>query len=141
LSVIRLIYRSENAMNVGGSRLLVHFYDIVATARRRNAETGIDGFLMFDRTRYHQILEGPEQAVNALYAAISKDQRHRNLELLSREAITTRHFKEWSMSSFLSDQPEHPLRTRHNLQPNAALDANTFLRFALDFVKQDTPQD
>ncbi len=128
-------------MNVGGTRLLVHFHDIVETARRNNTNSGIDGFLMFDRTRYHQILEGPEKAVDALYATIAGDQRHRNVELLSRVGIKTRDFKEWSMSSFLSDHATHPLRTLHKLQPNAALDAETFLRFALDFVKQGTSKD
>jgi Sensors of blue-light using FAD len=141
LSEIRLIYRSENAMNVGGSRLLVHFYDIVATARRKNAEAGIDGFLMFDRARYHQILEGPEKAVDDLYAKITLDQRHRNIELLSRTAITKRDFKEWSMSSFLSDEPQHPLRDRYKLELNAPIDAETFFRFALDFVKQEPTED
>ncbi len=140
MSVIRLIYRSENAINVSGARLLVHFHDIVATARRINAQLEIDGFLMFDRTRYHQILEGPEKAVDQLYAKIQADKRHTNVELLSREITTQRYFKEWSMSSFLSDQSRHPLRTLHNLQPNAALDAETFLRFARDFVK-DEPSD
>ncbi len=135
--MIRLIYRSENAMTVTGSRLLVHFHDIVATARRNNAKADIDGFLMFDRTRFHQILEGPEDQIDALFAKIKADPRHTNIECLSRETITERYFSEWSMGSFLSETALHPLKTRHNLQPNAALDSETFLRFALEFVVEE----
>jgi hypothetical protein len=129
-----MMYRSENAMTVSGSRLLVHFHDIVATARRNNAMAEIDGFLMFDRTRFHQILEGPEDQIDALFAKIKADPRHTNIECLSRETITERYFSEWSMGSFLSETALHPLKTRHNLQPNAALDSDTFLRFAREFV-------
>ncbi len=70
------MYRSLNAMTVGGARLYVHFHDIVATARQRNAQAGIGGFLMFDRSRFHQILEGPEERVDVLFAKICNDNRH-----------------------------------------------------------------
>jgi Sensors of blue-light using FAD len=134
LSVVRLMYRSENAMNVTGGRLLVHFHDIVATARRHNAAADIDGFLMFDRTRFHQILEGPEDKVDVLFARIQSDTRHRNIECLAREATKERYFAEWSMGSFLNDQVKNPIKIKHGIRPNTALDYEPFLRFALDFV-------
>jgi Sensors of blue-light using FAD len=137
VSVIRLMYRSENAMNVTGGRLLVHFHDIVATARRHNAAADIDGFLMFDRTRFHQILEGPEDRVDVLFAKIQSDTRHRNIECLAREVISKRNFAEWSMGSFLNDQVQNAVKVRHGIRPNAALDYEPFLRFALDFVAME----
>jgi hypothetical protein len=132
-----MMYRSENAMTVTGSRLFVHFHDIVATARHNNAKAEIDGFLMFDRARFHQILEGPEDRIDALFAKIKADPRHKNIECLSRETITERYFSEWSMGSFLSATAVHPLKTRHNMQQDAAIDYDTFLRFARDFVVEE----
>jgi hypothetical protein len=84
MALIRLIYRSENALGVSGSRVFVHYHDIVSTARRRNTEHNITGFLMFDRARYHQILEGDEASVERLYGLITKDTRHSNIETLER---------------------------------------------------------
>lgn len=133
---VRLMYRSENAMNVGGSRLFVHFHDIVATARSRNERDGIGGFLMFDRLWFHQILEGPEERILKLFSRISADMRHRNVEPLRHETIVRRHFAEWSMGSFLAAGGEHPLLHRHGLKPQSPLDYDSFLKFALDFVSQ-----
>jgi Sensors of blue-light using FAD len=135
--MIRLMYRSENAMTVTGSRLLVHYHDIVATARRNNTRLEIDGFMMFDRARFHQILEGPEDRIDQLFARIKADPRHTNIECLSREIITERYFLEWSMGSFLSETAVHPLKMRHNMEQNAAVDYETFLRFARDFVVEE----
>jgi hypothetical protein len=138
LSVIRLMYRSENAMNVAGTRLLVHFHDIVATARRHNGQADIGGFLMFDRTRFHQILEGPEERVDVLYARIQSDPRHSNIECLAREAVDHRYFADWSMGSFLNDQAVHPLKLKHGIKPNAAIGYEQFMRFARDFAAVET---
>lgn len=136
LSDIRLMYRSENAINVAGPRLLVHFHDIVETARRRNAAADIGGFLMFDRNRFHQILEGPEGAVDVLFAKISADTRHTNVECLAREAAATRDFEGWSMGSFLHGRDDHPIMRRHGISAHQALDYQPFLRFARDFLSE-----
>ncbi|MGL4241589.1 MAG: BLUF domain-containing protein [Beijerinckiaceae bacterium] len=135
MALVRLIYRSQNAIAVAGSRILIHYHDIVSTARMRNTKAKISGFLMFDRERYHQILEGEESSVDELYARIVADQRHRNVELLVREKIDSRGFPDWSMGSFLSDREPHPLQVKHGIARLAAIDGNRFLAFALEFVK------
>ncbi len=137
MSDIRLIYRSENAMTAGGTRLLVHFHQIVENARRHNASANITGFLMFDRHRFHQVLEGPEERVDILFAKIQADQRHRNVEQLLREAITERDFPDWSMASFVDSSGKHPLKLQHNITSGGALSADHFLAFARDFVRQE----
>jgi hypothetical protein len=137
MSLIRLVYRSENAISVSGARIFVHYHDIVSTARKRNAEHKVTGFLMFDRARYHQILEGDAGAVDKLYARIVEDSRHRNVELLSRDEIPKRNFPDWSMGSFLSGGKAHPLQVKHGIQPSEAVAGAQFVRFALDFVAME----
>jgi hypothetical protein len=137
MSLIRLVYRSENAISVSGARIFVHYHDIVSTARKRNAEQHITGFLMFDRARYHQILEGEAADVDKLYARIMADTRHRNVETLSREDISERNFPDWSMGSFLSSGKAHPLQAKHGIRPSEAIAGSRFLSFALDFVKME----
>jgi hypothetical protein len=134
MPLTRLIYRSENAISVVGSRIYVHYHDIVSTARARNTEHNITGFLMFDRARYHQILEGEEAAVERLYGLIQKDTRHNNIETLHRSVITTRGFPDWSMGSFLVGGRIHPIQARHGISNGEPVAAEVFLRFALDFV-------
>lgn len=137
MPLIRLIYTSESALTAGGARVLVHYNDIVTTARRHNALNGITGFLMFDRERFHQILEGEAGAVDSLYAAIERDLRHTNVTLLSRVPIDKPGFPDWSMGSFLNEGRPHPLQLKHGIQPRHAVDGERFLRFALDFAAAD----
>jgi hypothetical protein len=134
MALIRLIYRSENALSVSGSRIYVHYHDIVSTARRRNKEFDVTGFLMFDRARYHQILEGEAAAVDRLYASIQRDPRHHNIETMSRTEITSRGFPDWSMGSFLSGGKPHPVQARHGIANAEPISGDVFLKFALDFV-------
>jgi hypothetical protein len=137
MPLVRLIYRSENALNLTSSRVFVHYHDIVSTARRRNLEQNITGFLMFDRARYHQILEGDAAAVDGLYERLRLDKRHRNVETLSRDDITQRGFPEWSMGSFLNSGRLHPVQEKHGIGLMDALSGDKFLNFALDFVREE----
>jgi hypothetical protein len=78
---------------------------ILATAHRHNRANGITGVLCHGQGLYLQVLEGERGAVNALYARIIADQRHRDLVLLQMEEITWRRFPDWSMAHVsLSDQ-------------------------------------
>jgi hypothetical protein len=124
-------------MTAGGGRLLIHFNDIVANARSHNSGANISGFLMFDRHRFHQILEGPAEKIDILFAKIAVDQRHRNVEQLAREDLKDRDFTEWSMASFISSTGKHPLVQRHQISSGIALSAERLLAFAKDFVRQD----
>ncbi|MGL5115907.1 MAG: BLUF domain-containing protein [Beijerinckiaceae bacterium] len=141
MSQIRLIYRSENAMNVAGTRLLIHFHDIVATARRNNAKLGVFGFLMFDRARFHQILEGDAKRVDDLFAVIANDPRHAHVECLSRTPISAYAFSDWSMGAFLSDNAPHPLQAKHRMKARQPVEADAFLRFAKDFTALEAVSD
>jgi hypothetical protein len=87
---------------------------ILATARKHNRASGITGVLCQGQGLYLQVLEGDRGAINALYAHIVADRRHRDVELLHLEEITRRRYPDWSMAhvSLSDDDPmvemKHP---------------------------------
>ncbi|RYD62298.1 MAG: BLUF domain-containing protein [Sphingomonadales bacterium] len=72
--------------------------NILATSRRNNLRDGITGMLYSDGARFLQVLEGPELKVEAAYARIEADPRHRAIVILSRRTIDAREFGEWEMA-------------------------------------------
>jgi hypothetical protein len=70
---------------------------ILIDARRCNERDGITGALICRQDLYLQLLEGPQEAVEAAYHRIEKDNRHLELRLLCRRAITERLFPDWAM--------------------------------------------
>jgi len=70
---------------------------ILLTARRNNARDGITGALICRHDLYLQLLEGPQEAVEARYGGIARDNRH--LEVVKRMSrrVTDRLFPNWAM--------------------------------------------
>lgn len=73
--------------------------DILLHSRRNNARDSITGLLFDDGVRFLQVLEGPDDAVDAAFHRIRADPRHRAVVTLSRRAVATREFGEWEMAS------------------------------------------
>ena len=79
---------------------LVFDDDILAIVREsqvRNNRLGVTGFLCYDGTHFFQIIEGPADAIDALYDAIRNDPRHTDVHTLSEADVTARSFSDWSM--------------------------------------------
>ena len=70
---------------------------IVQESRRRNVESGVTGLLCCTADTFIQVLEGGRDEVCDLYNAIVRDQRHREVRLLTYEEISERRFGNWSM--------------------------------------------
>jgi len=70
---------------------------ILGTARTINAETGITGSLICREDMYLQLLEGPEQEVEATYERIANDDRHIDVTRLVTLPIQMRMFTSWAM--------------------------------------------
>jgi hypothetical protein len=70
---------------------------ILLTARRNNPRDEITGALICRHDLYLQLLEGPEDAVEARYRSIARDDRH--LEVVKRVSrrVTERMFPSWAM--------------------------------------------
>ena len=88
----QLIYRSrpfgfDNATLAG----------ILMTARRNNRLNNITGALICRRDMYLQLLEGPDEAVDAAFDRIQIDDRHIEVRLETATSVDERMFPEWSM--------------------------------------------
>lgn len=67
------------------------------TARHLNALDGISGMLLFDGSRFLQIIEGTEDAVDNLVGRLRMDPRHSAFEIRDERYVEGRSFEDWSM--------------------------------------------
>ena len=111
--LVRCLYASRAAAGTSSAIL----DDILAQSRRNNPANGLVGALYFADGCFFQCLEGPAEAVDALYARLHDDPRHRDLKVLSRATVERPSFTGWSMkfvpnaSAVRSVMREHGLTT------------------------------
>ena len=91
-----LIYVSEKTLVAFDPDRAVQ--EIVATARSRNAASGITGALVCTSNHFAQILEGPHAEIDALMRSIEFDPRHANVVVLDTNPIAQRIFTNWTMA-------------------------------------------
>ena len=70
---------------------------LLSSWRRRNAQRGITGLLLYDAGSVFQVIEGFPEDVVRLYESIVRDPRHHFLARLSHQATCERSFGDWSM--------------------------------------------
>ena len=70
---------------------------ILASSTRNNAANGITGVMVFTKTHFLQILEGPFVPLNATFERIARDTRHEEIQLINFTEINEREFANWSM--------------------------------------------
>lgn len=71
--------------------------DILTISRVLNARNDITGTLICRADMYLQLIEGPDEAIQATYARIIGDDRHLEINLLVSRQITERMFPKWAM--------------------------------------------
>lgn len=77
-------------------------------ASRNNQRLGLTGLLMTSGGLFYQVLEGPAEEVDAVYAAIVADERHTDVLLLSTEEdVSQRLYPDWSMRTVDLDAVAH----------------------------------
>ena len=91
--LVRLLYASRAAEAVTPALI----DSILAQSRAHNPALGITGILCHGGDVFMQVLEGGRDAVNALYTAIVRDTRHRDIAVLHFEEVTERRFAGWTM--------------------------------------------
>jgi hypothetical protein len=99
--------------------------DINAISVRNNAAHGITGVLIHDETFFLQIIEGPEDAVDALLRQLEKDPRHTEMSVVFRTRIDATSFQGWSMRLVENDARQNPVlspyATDNRIEPDSLL--------------------
>ena len=70
---------------------------LLQAAREHNDRAGLTGMLLYTEGSFFQVLEGAPDAVEALYARIELDKRHKQVTRIVAEAIPSRSFADWTM--------------------------------------------
>lgn len=95
MSLSRLVYVSTADPEIAESDLDA----ILATARSRNGACGLTGLLVFNGFNFMQCLEGPADALEAVFASICADRRHSGVvRVLYDEVCEARVFPDWEMA-------------------------------------------
>lgn len=92
--LIRLIYVSKAV----DPQTFALTDSILRKAHDWNTQNDITGVLCEGQGVFLQALEGERGDVTRLYARISADPRHKDLELIHCESITKRRYGDWSMA-------------------------------------------
>lgn len=66
-------------------------------AAHRNAKTGLTGCLYCDSGFFLQILEGSAVVLLQTMRRITRDRRHRNIQVIDARETNTRRFERWHM--------------------------------------------
>ncbi|OJU10320.1 MAG: blue light sensor protein [Caulobacterales bacterium 68-7] len=111
-SLSRLVYYSRNRIARDPDALAVEIRQILAASRTNNARVGVTGALMFNAGCFGQVLEGPQDAVEAVFERIQKDLRHGEVSLLDVRTVDAPTFPSWSMG-FVGASVEEAVRFGH----------------------------
>lgn len=99
--MLSLIYVSTSVKMMKDDELL----DILKVSRENNETGNVTGMLLYKGGNFMQVLEGPDDAVNAVFEKIKKDPRHKDVSVISREQIQVRQFPSWEMAFQNLDNP------------------------------------
>ena len=91
----RAVYVSEAVGDT--ARDISVLAEILGGSRKNNPARGMSGLLLAHDDAFLQVLEGQASDIERLLERLKRDDRHRNLKLLSFEPIAARAFGEWSM--------------------------------------------
>jgi hypothetical protein len=118
MSLVQLIYVSQpfGYDSVG-------LYNILSASRRCNERDGLTGALLCRADIYLQLLEGPQDKIDATFARIRKDDRHLDVQLLLFAPVERRLFPKWAMHhdpahSWMWTQAEIEAGALHNAAPD-----------------------
>ncbi len=90
----RVTYISRYAKSMSSEELK----ELGDLAAEKNRELGVTGVLMASGGLFYQVIEGPGEIIDELYATIERDGRHTDLLLLdSEDGVKARRFPDWSM--------------------------------------------
>ena len=139
MSLTRLVYFSMNRLPAG-EPASIQLKRILETAIRNNNRLAVTGGLVFNRTYFLQVLEGDRSAVTAVFAAISRDPRHDQVELVETKAVGKRLFGAWSMGFAATPDLLNELWAAFHIQGPfnpKVLTSDQITRLILELVKKE----
>ncbi len=115
MDLVQLVYYSRNMLKDDDKGQLQLLREILATARRKNVEGDVTGYLIFDKAWFIQILEGDRAQVQATYQRIARDPRHTGVTLLDMKAVKARTFRSWSMGGAMRNLDQQEVFLAHGI--------------------------
>lgn len=94
----RLVYLSRNDISGTNDTLQSEMSQILRSARENNSKRNVTGALMFNAEVFAQVLEGPHDELESLFAHIESDERHSEISMLDFGPVESRGFPEWAMA-------------------------------------------
>jgi len=91
--IYSLAYESQASVPFTEPDLL----ELLDQSRTKNADRGVTGILLYRQGTFLQVLEGPRDQVEGLYATISVDTRHHAVDTVLVEDRQERRFPDWTM--------------------------------------------
>lgn len=137
--LFQLTYSSYATRALNSSEL----NSMVSASRRNNAERGLTGILYYNNGIFIQNFEGERLAVNSLYQHLVKDERHRQVKIVSSYEIFVRRFPSLTMG-FFSDECdasqifiEHSQMAAVNPFSMTASDSNKFFNEIVKYITNE----
>lgn len=106
---------------------------ILTQSRHNNALDGITGLLWADGRHFLQVLEGPDESLDAAMKRIRADKRHKDISVLHDAQIAKREFGTWSMVHRQTDRDAdaYDAQARRLLERSSVPVRETFLGLIL----------
>ena len=109
MMLIRLTYFSRARLDPWYANRDCGIAEILATSVANNLRDCITGALICDDRWFVQTLEGTESKVSAAFERILRDQRHRDVSLVTMQAVSERRFPDFAMVCVFRDEDNSEL--------------------------------
>ena len=109
MKLIRLTYFSCNRLDQWYGSKDCGIAEILATSVANNLRDCITGALICDDRWFVQALEGVESKVSAAFERILRDQRHRDVSLVTMQAVSERRYPGFAMVCVFRDEDNSDL--------------------------------
>ena len=104
MKLIRLTYFSHNRLDQWYGSKDCGIAEILAISVANNLRDCITGALLCDDRWFVQALEGAENKVSATFERILRDQRHRDVSLVTMQAVAERRYPNFAMICVFRDE-------------------------------------
>ena len=98
--LLELSYVSQSSNDMG----ILGLMNLLEDAVHKNKRAGVTGVLFYDNGIFGQIMEGYPESLERIWYSISKDPRHKDIQILGVNHLPKRRFSNWSMKFYGSDE-------------------------------------